>query len=249
MASLRKRYQTHVASPADKDEPPVMTAPTAAAKLPDPVADAKPPESIETESPAEKAAQSALKARLAEMERAEGLQRQQQRPPQHVAEPPQAPQEPEDPLAHLPPRVQRWYREHPELATDPERAAQVQYCHHVARREVGQEFTDPYFDRMEAMLFGPATNGRAESKPTPQAANYAPARNSAPQRQPARMSVAVSAPPSREAPSMTTGRPQGGPVRLTNEQIDAARFSGVSPEEYARQLERMNRMKSRGEMQ
>ena len=43
-------------------------------------------------------------------------------------------------------------------------------------------------------------------------------------------------------------RPQGGPVQLTAEQREAARFSGISEQEYARQLQRMNQMKAAGQI-
>src|SRR5262249_7536313 len=139
MTSLRKKYQVQLGSLGkDDDGSPVLPPPVTGAKMPEPAADAGPPEMPEDKSAADQAADESLRKRLAEMERAEALQRQQQQSPQHASEPQQ--QQPEDdPLARLPPRVQRWYREHPELATDPERAAQVQYCHHVARREAGGE--------------------------------------------------------------------------------------------------------------
>src|SRR5262249_22545723 len=126
MASLRKKY-------SQVDGPPVSTPPTTAADLP-PVEARPPPELPPSESPVDKAAKEAiaLQLRLKEMERAEQLNRAaaEQPPPP----PPQEAQQPtlEDHIAHLPPRVQGWYRKHPELATDPEKAAQVQYCHHVA---------------------------------------------------------------------------------------------------------------------
>ena len=242
MASLRKRYADRV------DAPPVTAPPTGAAKLPDPVADPKPPEMPATESPVDKAAKEAiaLQLRLREMDRAEQLQKKVvQQPPPQAAEP-QAPQQQptlEDHIAHLPPRVQGWYRKHPEFATDPEKAAQVQYCHHVAAREVGEQFTEPYFDRMEQMLgLAPRTNGHAQQRPAPAAPRY----ESPPLRQ--RSAVPMSAPVSRDSPSMATGRPTGGPVRLTPAQQEAARFSGISEQEYARQLVKMERMKAAGEI-
>ena len=243
MASLRKKYQAQLGSPERDDGPPVLPPPATGAKMPEPAADAGPPELPETKSPADQAAESALRQRLEEMENAEALQRQQQQP--RFAEEPQAPQEPQDPLAHLPPRIRDWYERHPELATDPERAAQVQYCHHVARRETGEEFTEPYYDRMEAML----GLGNGHAKPVSPPAASAPPREPtrAPPRQQQR-STQVSAPPSREVPSMRTGRPQGGPVRLTTEQLEAAQFSGVSPQEYAEKLQLMERLKAAGQL-
>ena len=210
-----------------------------------------------TESPADVAAKDAiaLQLRLKEMERAEQLNREavQQQPPQAAEPQPQQPQQPtlEQYISHLPERVQRWYRKHPEFATDPEKAAQVQYCHHVARRETGQEFTDPYYDRMESMLgLVPATNGQTQHRPIERpspAPAPPPPRYEAPIRQ-QRSAVPVSAPPTRDVPSMATGRPTGGPVRLTPQQFEAAKFSGISPEEYAKQLQKMNRMKASGEI-
>src|SRR5262249_5756745 len=183
-----------------------------------------------------------------EMERAEALQRQPPQQPQHAAEPPLESQEPEDPLAQLPPRVRRWYQEHPELATDPERAAQVQYCHHVARRETGGEFTDPYFDRMEAMLFG-ATNGRAESRPSPAPSAARNVEPPPPRPQARPMSAPVSAPPTREVPSMSTGRSPRYRAPLTRDELEIAAACGQTPEQYQAQKERMMRMKANQEIQ
>src|SRR5262249_48655080 len=150
-----------------QDGPPVSTPPTTAADPP-PVEAKPPPELAPSESPADKAARDAiaLQLRLREMERAEQLNRQPHQPPPQAAEPrQQQPQAPtlEDHIAHLPERAKRLYRAHPEFATDPEKAAQIQYCHHVAAREVGEQFTDPYFDRMEQMLgLAPRTNGQTQ---------------------------------------------------------------------------------------
>jgi hypothetical protein len=247
MASLRRKYQDHRIESPDKDAP-VSTPP--AAELPEQSADAgTPPPEIETQSPADKAAKDAiaLQLRLREMENADRLAQQRAQPQQH-AEPPQRaelPQEPtlEQQIAHLPPRVQGWYRNHPELAMDPERAAQVQYCHHVARRETGEEMTPAYCDRMEQMLgFAPRTNGQTQHRPA-----APPPRSEAPARQQQR-GIPMSAPPTREAPSMSTGRPVGRRVPLTEAQREAARFSGVSEQEYASKLELMERLRAAGQL-
>jgi len=246
MASLRKKYQVQFGSPGkDDDVSPVLPPPVMGAELP-PAVEPKPIEPVVETSPADEAGKNRLRDELRKMERAEALQRERQQSPQ-LAEEPQESQQPQDPLALLPPRVQRWYREHPELATDPERAAQVQYCHHVARRETGGEFTDPYFDRMEAMLFRPATNGHAESRPSP--APSAP-RHVEPPRQPAaRMSAPVSAPPTREVPSMSTGRSPGYRAPLSKDELEIAAACGQTPEQYHQQKEKMLRMKTAGEIQ
>src|SRR5262249_44765082 len=99
---------------------------------------------------------------------------------------------------------------------------------------------------MEAMLFG-ATNGRAESRPSP--APSAP-RNVEPPRQPAaRMSAPVSAPPTREVPSMSSGRSPRYRAPLTADELHIAQQCGQRQEQYQAQKEKMLRMKAAGEIQ
>jgi hypothetical protein len=253
MASLRRKYQDRIEVSPTKDAPPVSTPPqVTAAELPEPAVDVKPPPEVETESPADVAAKNALRDRLREMENAESLTRQAQQPPPPRAAEPQEPEQPtlEEMIAHLPPRVQGWYRKHPELATNPERAAQVQYCHHVAARETGEQFGgDNYYDRMESMLGlrqQPQSNGNGQAQHRPAAPAPAP-RNEAPVRR--AMSVPVSAPPTREAPSMTTGRPASRRAPLTADELQIASACGQTPEQYQDQKERMLRMKAAGAIQ
>jgi hypothetical protein len=257
MSSFRKKYQHAEAAPREEAVPVTTVPEGAAAKLPEPVTEPPPPEMPETkESPADVAAKTALKQRLREMEQAETLQ--QQHTVQHhqrmAAEPqPQQPPTFEETIAHLPERVQRWYRGNPEFLTDPEKAAQIQYAHHVARREVGEEGTEPYFARMEVMLgIAPRGNGQAQHRPGPIESKptvTAPApRHEAPPRQQQRQSAHVSAPPSREPASMSTGRPMTRRAPLTEAQREAARFSGISEQEYANKLELMERLRSAGQL-
>jgi len=241
MASLRRKYQL------DADAP--VTSPPAAE--PAPAVEPKPVEPMVESCPAEEAGKNRLREELLKMERAQQIAKQ---PPQRAAEPeaPQQPQEPtfEDYIVHLPPRVQRWYRAHPEFLTDPERAAQIQYCHHVARREVGEEMTEPYFDRMEVMLglrqhTQPNGNGRTESAPAP-----APTRPMTVDRPTVRPSAPpVSAPPTREVPSYSTGRSPRHRAPLTRDELEIAAASGQTPEQYQQQKEKMLRMKQAGELQ
>jgi hypothetical protein len=244
MASLKKRFRGKGA-----DAPPVSTPPeVTAAELPPVAADTKPPEMPKVESsPADEAGKAALKQRLAEMERAEAITREAvQQLPQFATEPPPQPQEPtfEQQIAHLPERIQRWCRSDPRFLTDPEKISQVQYCHWVARREIGEEFTDPYYDRMEFMLglkqeARPSGNGSAAPAPAPRA--------SPPPRQ--RMSVPVSAPPTRESPSMATGRAPSHRAPLTADELYIAQQSGQTPEQYQIQKDRLRKLKEDGAIQ
>src|SRR5262245_3369891 len=98
MTSFRKKYRPNFESPIAGNEPPVSVPPeVTAAELPSAV-EPKPIEQLESD-PVRDSEQSAIRQRLAELERAEKLvqgaaQHQQQRP-----EPPQQPQpQPQQPL-------------------------------------------------------------------------------------------------------------------------------------------------------
>jgi hypothetical protein len=256
MASLRKKYQ---GNGEDKDAPPVTTMPPGTeAKLP-PIADARPPpEMPEPESsPAEQAAQTAIKQRLAEMERAEALTRQQQsaQQPQFATELAIEPQEPEQQQpttehiiasSSLPERMKNWLRQHPDYVTDPVKNNQIQRMHYVAEYQAGGEWTDLYFDRMERLL-----GFKQDAPPNGNGAQQLvrPAVQRQPVRQQQYAGPPVSAPPTRESPSMSTGRPVTRRGPLTQEQRDIARSSGISEEEYSRQLDRMEKMKAAGVIQ
>jgi hypothetical protein len=246
MASLRKKYQGLV---VDNSKEPVTTAPTTdLAKLPEPVADApQMPEEMKAESPVEEAAKSAIKQRLEESQRAAEIAKQQppQQPPQQrLAETPQQ-QEPVDPLeqaiAGLPERAKAWYRADSRWLTDPERAAHINYAHHVAVRETGAEGSDDYFERMEHML-GLRSVAMPEPQPMPERKVSAPTR-------PQYSGAPVSAPPSRESPSYSTGRPVTSQAPLTRDELEIARASRISPQEYQKQKEKMLRLKAAGAIQ
>jgi len=242
MASIRKRYADRV------DAPPVTAPPTGAAKLPDPVVDAKPPEMPATESPVDKAAKDAiaLQLRLREMERAEQLNREAvQQPPPQAAEPPQQ-------QSAMPAHIEKWLAEHPQYCDRNDQIAQteISLATMKATRDGLTWNDDEFLPSIERYLgIAPRSNGHAEQRPIerPAPAPAAPPRYAAPPRQ-QRSTAPVSAPPSRDVPSFSTGRPQGGPVRLTPAQQEAARFSGISEQEYARQLVKMERMKASGEI-
>jgi hypothetical protein len=243
MASLRKRFQNRVES---ADAPPVQTAPTAAAQLPDPVPDAPKPPELKTESPADVAASAALRDRLKEMENAEQLVRQAaQQHPQYAAEPPQEPQQP----PAMPARVEKWLADHPQYLDPNDSVAQAEI--HLATVKCmrdGKTWDAPDFiDTIERHLgFAPATNGRTqdmrvESRPSPPAPQVAPPRQ--------RMAVPVSAPPTRESPSMATGRAPSHRAPLNADELYIAQQSGQTPEQYQEQKERLRKLKESGAIQ
>jgi len=239
MASLRKKYQGLV---VDSSDEPVTTAPvTEAAKLPEPIADVPAlPEEV-NENPVADAAQNAIKQRLLEAERAQELTKEK-------ATQPQAPQHerPADPaaqfeaaLAHLPERVRGWYRVDPQHLD--ERAAQIQYAHHVVRRELGEGFTEPYYAKMEHAL-GVRNVALPESPPQPERR-----REPAPARQ--QSGPPVSAPPTRDSYSMASGRPMSGPTQLTGEERELAKTLGLTDQQYLDGKKRMLRERGEGHHQ
>src|SRR5262245_31844637 len=139
-------------------------------------------------------------------------------------------------IQQLPPRVQSWYRADPSWLTDPERAAHINYAHHVAVRETGAEGSDEYFDRMEHMLGLRHAEPLPEPRPLPERTVSRPRYSGAP----------VSAPPTREAPSLSTGRASNERTPLTREELETARASKISPEEYQKQKQKMLRLKAAG---
>jgi hypothetical protein len=235
MVSARRKYP----GVADHTTEPVTTAPVSeVAKAPDAVEAPQPVEELEPKpSPAEAAASSAIQQRLEETKRAQHLVREQAA--QYAAEPETPPQmderdQFEAAIQHLPPRIQTWYRNDPSWLTDPERNARLNYVHHVAVRETGGVGTPEYFDRMEHMM------GLREKSPEPSPER---SRTSAPA--PRQQSAPVSAPPSRESASMSTGRPVGR-VSLTREESDLARSLGLTSQQYLDGKARMLREKSGG---
>jgi hypothetical protein len=250
LVSLRKRYSPNVES-HDKDEPPVaashvtIDAPNLAepseAKAPatNGAADASPP--VEKD-PVKDAARRAveLQLRLQEMDRAEVLRQEaasQQQQHSTIDEPQQQqPASVEQIISNsgLPELAQGWLRQHPEYVSDPVKNQQLRKMHNVAEYQAGGEYTERYFDRLNVLL------GFKQ-----EAAQPAPAPRVAPARRPAYVG-AFSAPPTREAPSMKTGRPIERQPQLTRDELEIAAGSGISAEEYARQKAKWEAMKRAG---
>src|SRR5262245_4472923 len=205
---------------SQRDEPPVSPPPEGtAAKLPEPAVDAKPPpEMPETTepSPAEEAGRVALKQRLAEMQQAELLNQQAQQPPQR-AEEPQQPQQPQQPA--MPAHIEKWLAANPRYADPTDQIAQTElYLATLKCTRDGKSWEEPDFtDHIERHLgLRQQSNGNV---PKQNNAAPAPRRVEQPVRQQLRAAAPVSAPPSREAASFSTGRPQSFRAPLTKEQI------------------------------
>jgi hypothetical protein len=189
---------------------------------------ATPDEQSETKpSQAQEAAGAAIRERLAEAERATRITppNPQQAPQPAIEERPQQPTA-EDIISKsgLPERAQCWLREHSDYVTDPVKNQTLIALHSVAVRQSGAEWTDGYFARMDELL---GHKQAPRPQPRPQANN-----NQRVQQQ-AHRGAPLSAPPSREVMSMSSGRPLSYRSPLTKDEQEialACRLPGQSAE-------------------
>jgi hypothetical protein len=228
MAALRKRYQGRADIAPSKDAP-VMAEPPARTNMP-PRDTSPPPEDITVDvqaEPVEEAGRAAILQRITELERAEAISQEPQAP-KFATEPPE--QDPlEQVLATMPEGVRGWLRARPQYLTDPEKNAQIQHAHLVAARESGDdEFGSQYYERLEHHLgLRPQRQPQQQARPASRPA--------------VRQQTSVSAPPTRDSISMSTGRPTGGTMSLSGEEREFARMVGLSDAEYAENKQRMIR--------
>lgn len=154
----------------------------------------------------------ALEARVAEA-------RQPQRP--------QAPQQPQDPVeavaSQLSPRSAAWIRAHPECVKNGKTYTKMIGLHNVAVADGLAPDTDEYFDYIETQLGykKPARQQDVEQDEDPQAQAAKPM---------ARRPAPPAAPPSRGSSG------NGSRITLSAAQREAASISGLTEEEYARNL-------------
>src|SRR6516164_6378652 len=254
MVSYRKKYSPQVESPPrDNDDAPVVASPRPSAAAPPATAvDHPEPPVLEERPPEEVAAKNAIQERLREMTEAEAHARQ---PVEQRAAESSSRQTPEEFIDHLdvPETTKKWLKRHPEVVTDSALGQEVRALHNTARRRAGgEEFSENYFRAMDDLLgFEPAGNGRhlPPSEPVRPPYNGAPPRAQAPTPRPAPQRFTgqpPAAPPTREVPSMRTGRPSSETLRPTPLDHEGARISGISVEEYMRQKARMLQEKAAG---
>lgn len=142
---------------------------------------------------------------------------------------PQQPRTTEELIAswRLPPAEDRWAREHPEYIEDRKMLELLGTVTAGLRNRGVEPGHADFIPQLEAGIEF-FTNGGHVKQETQ------------------RKTSIVSAPVSREVPSASGAR-TSGKITLTAEQREAARLSGITEAEYARQLAKLNQMKANGE--
>lgn len=136
-----------------------------------------------------------------------------------------APSDPfEAQIAALPDPAKNWLRGHREYMTDPRKNAKIQAAHWDALDAGHQAYTPGYFETLEEKLGMREPPKKTDENPD----------------------VVVSAPVSRDAPSPTTGKPTNTRITLSPDQRQAAKDSGVDEITYAKNLLKLQQLKSQG---
>ena len=139
-------------------------------------------------------------------------------------------------IANLPDAAKTWLRAHSEYMTEPRKNAKIQSLHWDAIEAGNGAFSPSYFEWIEVQL-----GMRKAPKKDDDDMDDEP--------EPRKERVVTSAPVSRESPSLRDGRPTSTRITLTPEQRAAARDSGISEIEYAKQLIRLHEAKKAGLIQ
>lgn len=133
--------------------------------------------------------------------------------------------------SQLSPRSADWVRRNPQCVTDPRLNQKMIAAHNLAVADGYVPDSDDYFSFIEGTL---KMGGRREvaveeSYDSPMSSAAKPVQ---------RRSAPPAAPVSRSAMNGSGSRP--GEIRLTKDQVEAAKISGITPREYYAQLKRQN---------
>lgn len=125
-----------------------------------------------------------------------------------------------------------WLKNHRQWLTDPEKFDQLKWAQYEAKRAGFTPHTKEFLEHIEVKI------GEREAT-EPEVTVEEPVK---PKKGPT-----VSAPVSREVPGANGKRPTPGKVTLTPQEVEAAKISGITPEEYAKQKLRKEQMIASGE--
>jgi hypothetical protein len=134
-----------------------------------------------------------------------------------------------DQLPNLLPSQRDWLRLHPDALTDGRKNTRLQGAHVEAEDHGFRPGTQKYFNYLEERLGYKDENEDNVSEDDRDEPR-----------------VTVSAPPSRNATNPGNGRPSNTRITLTPEQREIAKLSGIDELTYARQLQKLQALKSDG---
>lgn len=137
--------------------------------------------------------------------------------------------------SNMPASGKNWIRAHPEYITNPKKNAKINSLHFDVIDEGHEPYSPEYIESMEThlgMREAPKKDEQVEETPV----------------QPQQRNSIVSAPVSREVPTSKPGE-RSGKTTLTVAQREAAKISGVTEAEYAKQLQKITEMKANGQIQ
>lgn len=151
--------------------------------------------------------------------------------------PPQQPQQADPFEAHISQiaindRERGWMREHKDYLMDARKNARLSSAHYDAEDAGLRRGTDQYLEFIEEKL------GLREPPLEPETRS-----------EPPRRSPNVSAPPSRQAPSASTGKTTPTRIELNAAQREAARIAGIDDITYAKNVLKLQQLKSEGHYQ
>jgi hypothetical protein len=127
-------------------------------------------------------------------------------------------------VERMTPRSASWVRAHPDYVRDPKKNAKMIAAHNFIKDDVTVD-SDEYFSRIEEML---GLKTEAKAPPESKIEELDPMADTA---KPVRKAAPPAAPVTR---SGTTNGKRANTVTLTSDEREAARDSGLSDEEYAR---------------
>lgn len=132
----------------------------------------------------------------------------------------------------MPPITTTWLKNHRPWLTDPDKLDELRWHQLQAKRAGLQPHTKEFLEFIEVQIGereAPEAEVEVEKEPVVK-----------------KKEPVVSAPVSRNVPTVN-GKPRSGKVTLTPKEVEAARISGITPEEYAKQKLRKEEMVASGE--
>lgn len=178
-------------------------------------------------------------ARMVQLEDGKAVFEARAQEPRPAPQPERAQGDPIDAMTHLSSRQRDWLKGHRDAQTDPAKLARLGAAHWDALEAGHAQDSDAYFATLEEKL--------GYRQPAPAAKVVDDDDYVSPE--PKHRSMPVSAPVSRDSPSLSTGRATPTRVELTAAQREHARVAGVDDVTYAKNVLRLKALKAEGHYQ